>query len=84
MQQYIKYHKMYHQEQKKTKLLSKIVTYFKHIAYTGCLKNNMDLFENAVTPSFMEETFNNFHGCSKLIPVCTNVVLLSDVAAYRK
>ena len=29
-------------------------------AYTGCLKKMWTYFENAITPSFMKETFPNF------------------------
>ena len=48
------------------------------------VSKNVDRFENAVTPSFMKESFPNFVLLKQLILLGKNDVLLSGGTAYRK
>ena len=54
------------------------------IAYTGCLNKTWTYFENAITPSVMEETFQNYLWLLQIETFFWNEVLPSGGAAYRK
>ena len=58
------------------------VTVLKSLSFKKYRVSKMwSFFENAVTPSFMEETY--FRCCSKLMSLCTIGVLSTGGVAFR-